>query len=152
MASDDKWSGLGTGVNIPLNTNPEIMYGKLCHSYCASFCKWRSVKQFVTGPAKISHVSSQNLTTFQTFITHNFLLLSPLCHLLAYLEPVGLSTMCKSFIRSCLKYGHFFILVLLKVIWTIWMLFSVKLLVFVITLFHLYSHTGMQQQLDSHIL
>jgi len=28
----------------------------------------------VTGPAKISHVGSQNLTTFQTFVTHNFLL------------------------------------------------------------------------------
>ena len=31
-------------------------------------------KQFVTGPAKIGHVGSQNLTTFQTFVTHNFLL------------------------------------------------------------------------------
>jgi len=28
----------------------------------------------VAGPAKIGHVGSQNLTTFQTFITHNFLL------------------------------------------------------------------------------
>ena len=28
----------------------------------------------MTGPAKIGHVSSQNLTTFQTFVTHNFLL------------------------------------------------------------------------------
>ena len=28
----------------------------------------------MTGPAKIGHVDSQNLTTFQTFITHNFLL------------------------------------------------------------------------------
>jgi len=26
----------------------------------------------VTGPAKIGHVSSQNLTTFQTFVTRNF--------------------------------------------------------------------------------
>ena len=26
------------------------------------------------GPAKIGHVGSQNLTTFQTFVTHNFLL------------------------------------------------------------------------------
>ena len=34
---------------------------------------------------------------------------SPLCHLSAYLEvPVGLSTMYKSFIRSCLEYGHLF--------------------------------------------
>ena len=30
--------------------------------------------KFVTGPAKIGHVGSQNLTTFQTFVTHNFLL------------------------------------------------------------------------------
>ena len=29
---------------------------------------------FVTGPAKIGHVGSQNLTTFQTFVTHNLLL------------------------------------------------------------------------------
>ena len=28
----------------------------------------------VTGPAKIGHVGSQNPTTFQTFVTHNFLL------------------------------------------------------------------------------
>ena len=28
----------------------------------------------MTGPAKIGHVGSQNLTTFQTFVTHNFLL------------------------------------------------------------------------------
>ena len=28
---------------------------------------------YVTGPAKIGHVGSQNLTTFQTFVTHNFL-------------------------------------------------------------------------------
>ena len=28
----------------------------------------------VTGPAKTGHVGSQNLTTFQTFVTHNFLL------------------------------------------------------------------------------
>jgi len=28
----------------------------------------------VTGPVKIGHVGSQNLTTFQTFFTHNFLL------------------------------------------------------------------------------
>ena len=28
----------------------------------------------VTGPAKIGHVGSQNLITFQTFVTHNFLL------------------------------------------------------------------------------
>ena len=27
----------------------------------------------MTGPAKIGHVGSQNLTTFQTFVTHNFL-------------------------------------------------------------------------------
>ena len=30
-------------------------------------------EQFVTGPAKIVHVGSQNLTTFQTFVTHTFL-------------------------------------------------------------------------------
>ena len=30
--------------------------------------------QYVTGPAKIGHVGSQNSTTFQTFVTHNFLL------------------------------------------------------------------------------
>ena len=31
--------------------------------------------KYVTGPAKIGHVhvGSQNLTTFQTFVTHNFL-------------------------------------------------------------------------------
>ena len=29
---------------------------------------------YVTGPTKIGHVGSQNLTTFQTFVTHNFLL------------------------------------------------------------------------------
>ena len=28
----------------------------------------------MTEPAKIGHVGSQNLTTFQTFVTHNFLL------------------------------------------------------------------------------
>jgi len=28
----------------------------------------------VTGPMKIGHVGSQNLTTFQTFVTYNFLL------------------------------------------------------------------------------
>jgi len=28
----------------------------------------------VTGPAKIGHVGTQNLTTFQTFVTHNYLL------------------------------------------------------------------------------
>jgi len=28
----------------------------------------------VTGPVKIGHVGSQNLTTFQAFITHSFLL------------------------------------------------------------------------------
>ena len=28
----------------------------------------------LTGPAKIGHVSSQNLTTFQTCVIHNFLL------------------------------------------------------------------------------
>ena len=28
----------------------------------------------MTGPAKIGHVSSQNLITFQTFVTHYFLL------------------------------------------------------------------------------
>ena len=28
----------------------------------------------MTGPAKIGHVGSQNLTTFQTFVAHNFLL------------------------------------------------------------------------------
>ena len=28
----------------------------------------------MTGPAKIGHVGSQNLTTFQTSVTHNFLL------------------------------------------------------------------------------
>ena len=27
----------------------------------------------MTGPAKIGHVGFQNLTTFQTFVTHNFL-------------------------------------------------------------------------------
>ena len=26
----------------------------------------------VTGPVKIGHVGSQNLTTFQNFVTHNF--------------------------------------------------------------------------------
>ena len=31
---------------------------------------------------------------------------SPLCHLSANLEPVGLSTIHKSFIRSCLEHGH----------------------------------------------
>ena len=34
----------------------------------------QSVSQIVTGPAKIGHVGSQNLTTFQIFVTHNFLL------------------------------------------------------------------------------
>ena len=29
---------------------------------------------YVTGPAKIGYVGSQNSTTFQTFVTHNFLL------------------------------------------------------------------------------
>jgi len=29
---------------------------------------------YVTGPAKIGHVGSQNLISFQTFVTHNFLL------------------------------------------------------------------------------
>ena len=29
---------------------------------------------YVTGPAKIGHVGSQNLATFQTFATHNILL------------------------------------------------------------------------------
>ena len=29
---------------------------------------------YVTGPAKIGHVGSQNLTTFQNFVAHNFLL------------------------------------------------------------------------------
>ena len=29
---------------------------------------------YVTGPAKIGHVGSQNLSTFQTFVTHNVLL------------------------------------------------------------------------------
>jgi len=33
---------------------------------------------------------------------------SPLCHLSTYLEPVGLSTMYKSFIQSCLEYGYLF--------------------------------------------
>ena len=28
----------------------------------------------MTGPVKIGHVGSQNLTTFQTFVTHNFVL------------------------------------------------------------------------------
>ena len=28
---------------------------------------------YVTGPAKIGHAGSQNLTTFQTFVTDNFL-------------------------------------------------------------------------------
>ena len=28
----------------------------------------------MTGPAKIGHLGSQNLTIFQTFATHNFLL------------------------------------------------------------------------------
>ena len=32
------------------------------------------VVTYVTGPAKKGHVGSQNLTTFQTFVTHNFLL------------------------------------------------------------------------------
>jgi len=39
-----------------------------CHQHLAS-CKFK----FVTGPAKIGHVGSQNLTTFQTFVTYNFL-------------------------------------------------------------------------------
>jgi len=29
---------------------------------------------YVTGPAKIGHVGSRNLTIFKTFATHNFLL------------------------------------------------------------------------------
>ena len=32
------------------------------------------VLQYVTGPAKIDHEGSKNLTTFQTFVTHNVLL------------------------------------------------------------------------------
>ena len=30
--------------------------------------------QYVTGPAKIGHMGFRNLTTFQTFVTRNFLL------------------------------------------------------------------------------
>ena len=33
----------------------------------------KSFTIIVTGPAKKDHVGSQNLTTFQTFVTHNFL-------------------------------------------------------------------------------
>jgi len=35
---------------------------------------WQCRQVFVTGPVKIGHVDYQNLTTFQTFVTHNFLL------------------------------------------------------------------------------
>ena len=35
---------------------------------------YSTVVLYVTGPAKIGHVGSQNLTTFQTFVSHNFLL------------------------------------------------------------------------------
>jgi len=34
----------------------------------------RHAAAFVTGPAKIGHMGSQNLTTSQTFVTHTFLL------------------------------------------------------------------------------
>ena len=39
------------------------------------YCPTRSAALlvFVTGPAKIGHVGSQNLTTFQTFGSHNFI-------------------------------------------------------------------------------
>ena len=35
---------------------------------------YSNLRLFVTGPAKIGHVGCQNLTTFQSFVTHNFLL------------------------------------------------------------------------------
>ena len=34
----------------------------------------QKTERYVTGPAKIGHVGSQNWTTFQIFVTHNFLL------------------------------------------------------------------------------
>ena len=36
-------------------------------------CVCKTAKYIVTGPAKIGHVGSQSLTTFQTFGFHNFL-------------------------------------------------------------------------------
>ena len=39
------------------------------HSFTG--CKVTGI--YVTGPAKIGHVGSQNLTTFQSFGSHNFL-------------------------------------------------------------------------------
>ena len=48
-------------------TLPEIdMATKSGHCWC-------KLSIYVTGPAKIGHVGSQNLTTFQTFGSHNFL-------------------------------------------------------------------------------
>ena len=40
---------------------------------CSNATRTNTTRILVTGPAKIGHVGSQNLTTFQTF-THNFLL------------------------------------------------------------------------------
>jgi len=36
--------------------------------------KFYPIYRYVTGPAKIGYVGSQNLDIFQTFVTHNFLL------------------------------------------------------------------------------
>ena len=45
-----------------------LFWARLLHSKVITW-----VSLYVTGPAKIGHVGSQNLTTFQTFGFHNFL-------------------------------------------------------------------------------
>jgi len=71
--------------------------------------------------------------------------LALLCHLSAYLELAGLSKMYEYFIQSCLEYGHLLYFGAAKITFTIWMLFSIELPVFVTALFHLWSHASMLQ-------
>ena len=74
--------------------------------------------------------------------------LAQLCRLSSYLDPIGLSIMYKSFVHSCLEYGH---LLYFSAIWNVWMLFNVRLPVFVIAPFLPWNHIGMLQRLVSYV-
>ena len=71
--------------------------------------------------------------------------LAQLCHLSPFLDSASLSIMYKSFILSCLEYGHFLYFSAARSHLEHLDAHSVELLVFVMTLL-LWNHTNMLQQ------
>ena len=62
------------GLAMPNQCCPMLSESKYLADLFAGFLGKKPQSLFMTRPAKIGHVGSQNLTTFQTIVTRNFIL------------------------------------------------------------------------------